>query len=109
MITDSPESDRYRRAWLSLRLRRRIAFGLMFLYLPAVALVMLGSHDPERYGSLAAKLWLAAVAVAGIWLSLFRCPRCGHLFGFSWAFSNPFARRCLHCGLSVRAEVREEA
>jgi hypothetical protein len=99
MVADSSEAGRYKQAWIRLRLRRRIAFGLVLLYLPAVALVLAVSCDPERYGSLAAKLWLATAAIAGIWLSLFRCPRCGRLFGVSWPFSNPFARRCLHCGL----------
>jgi hypothetical protein len=97
--------ERYKRAWRSLRLRRWIAFGLFALYLPVVGtFALVFSHDPEREGAVAAKIWLAGCAIGTIWLSLFHCPRCGKLFGISWAFSNPIARKCLHCGLPVGSQ-----
>jgi hypothetical protein len=32
-------------------------------------------------------------------LALFRCPRCGKRFFTTLWYRNPFARKCVHCGL----------
>jgi hypothetical protein len=48
---------------------------------------------------------LGTFGYAGIQLDLFVCPRCGerytskHFFG-PFRYSNPFASRCVHCGLA---------
>jgi hypothetical protein len=102
LVMNSPapsDQKRYALAWKSLRLRRRVVVGFFLLYLPVVGIYALCfAPDVERDGSYAAFVWLALIAAGSIWLCLFRCPRCDELFGLSW-FSNPFARRCLHCGI----------
>jgi Zn ribbon nucleic-acid-binding protein len=41
---------------------------------------------------------LTACVAAVVWFAGFRCPYCGQHFHWTWWVSNPFARRCLHCG-----------
>jgi hypothetical protein len=43
--------------------------------------------------------WVGFGIVTLIVASTMACPRCGNTFFFSWWWSNPLARRCLHCGL----------
>jgi hypothetical protein len=37
------------------------------------------------------------------------CPRCGRPFHLGWFYGNPFARRCVHCGLPKWAPKQEPA
>ena len=41
-------------------------------------------------------------------LQAFRCPRCGNRFFMGW-YRNPFAKRCLRCGLPKWQEPPYEA
>lgn len=43
--------------------------------------------------------WFLLLATAWLRLLLWRCPRCGRAFFFAKGYRNPFARRCMHCGL----------
>ena len=57
-------------------------------------------------------VWFVAFAVVGYIKTNFTCPRCGELFFHKfdarpWRRSyqhNPFARRCMHCGLPKWAD-----
>ena len=104
------DADAYSGAWRRYRRWSR-AFWLVFvLYLPALAL---GSRalgwEPDGGGKIffAALVWMIAFSVIGYQKSNFECPRCGELFfrkfdARPWRASweqNPFARRCMHCGL----------
>ena len=95
-------------AWRRYR-RWRWAFWLLFLlYLPALALTFraLGPRGGDAIFPIAL-VWMIAFSVAGYRVSNFTCPQCGELFfrkfdarswRQSWAY-NPFARKCMHCGL----------
>ncbi len=91
----------YKQAWRSLRLRRLAVAALFFGYLPGVATIALSAGNTETIALVTALIWMGLFGLAAGWLSVFRCPRCGNLFGVSWTWSNPLARRCLHCGLST--------
>jgi hypothetical protein len=43
--------------------------------------------------------WFVSVVVADSYLSAFRCPRCMKRYFLKPWFNNPYARKCLHCGL----------
>jgi hypothetical protein len=43
--------------------------------------------------------WFGFVVVTLIVPTTVTCPRCGNTFFFTWWWSNPLARRCVHCGL----------
>ena len=98
-------------AWRRYRWWSR-AFWLLFLaYLPAVALVdrlVRRSHGEAANTTtlVTALVWMIPFAVTGYRKGNFACPRCGEMFFRAWDDrpwrkswrSNPFARRCLHCG-----------
>ena len=48
--------------------------------------------------------WMIAFIVVAIRLQFFKCPRCHHKFFGSAGYSNPLARKCLHCGLPKWSE-----
>jgi hypothetical protein len=101
----------YAAAWRSYRHWSRVFWIVFLFYLPALAL--LGrALSSRREGSgdtifLAAFVWMITWAAIGYRKSNFSCPRCGELFfqkfdARPWRMSwqrNPFARRCMHCGL----------
>jgi hypothetical protein len=53
----------------------------------------------DYFGYAVAICWIAASVVAGVRAAWFPCPRCGKPFFASWWYRNPFARKCVHCGL----------
>ena len=100
----------YAEAWRRYRRSSRAFWILFELFLPGVAGAnrVLGS---ARGGGTAifvvAFAWMVAFAVVGYRKWNLRCPRCGELFFHAfddrpWRMvwrHNPFARRCMHCGL----------
>ena len=42
---------------------------------------------------------MACLVVTHLRLMHWPCPRCGRSFHVSWLYGNPFARRCVNCGL----------
>ena len=101
----------YSAAWRRYR-RWSLAFWLAFLlYLPGLAFLSHALGWTRGDGApvlIAAFVWIVASAAIGYVKSNFRCPRCGELFfrkfdDRSWRRDwqhNPFARRCMHCGLA---------
>jgi hypothetical protein len=99
-------------AWRKYRWWSR-AFWVVFLgFLPGMALV--DRLVRAKYGDAAdavtpfvAFAWMLAFAATGYVKGNFDCPCCGQTFFRAWDDrpwrkswrSNPFARRCLHCGL----------
>ena len=49
---------------------------------------------------------LTACVAAVVWFASFRCPLCDRHFHWTWWVSNPFARRCLHCGFEKWRDPR---
>ena len=100
----------YSAAWRRYRRWSRAFWIVFVLYLPTLDFVSrrLGwVSDGGGKIFFAAFVWLIAFAVIGYRKSNFQCPRCGELFFHKfddrpwrrdWRH-NPFARRCMHCGL----------
>jgi hypothetical protein len=91
-------------------------FWIVFVfYLPVLAFVsrVLGWTRGGNAIFFAAFAWMMAFAMVGYRKGNFRCPRCGELFfqkfdDRPWRTvwqHNPFARRCMHCGLPKWAAV----
>jgi len=103
--------DDYAAAWRSYRRSSLACWTLFVLFLPALALVNRGVGaypNGSTIVAVTAFAWMIAFCVAGYRVSNFACPRCGKPFfrkfderpsRRDWAH-NPFARRCMHCGLA---------
>ena len=95
----------------SIRRRRIQAWALFWGYLPAVLLATSTARalgfQGETIPFYAALTWMAFFAVASWRAGWARCPRCGNWFSarrrLAAIWGNPFARRCLHCGLHLRS------
>ena len=48
--------------------------------------------------------WFGFIVVALFRAGSFQCPRCHDAFFYTWYFSNPLARRCVHCNLPKWAD-----
>ena len=106
----SLESD-YAAAWRDLKKRRLIFLVLVsILGLLAIVWVMsaLAALDLTVVFVTLLVLWSFAVEFAGARASQFSCPRCQKSLFFArslrgrW-YGNPFARKCVHCGLTIGA------
>ncbi len=86
--------------WRDYRARRRavVAFaaaGIPLRWIIASLERITASAGP---GHALAAAWATALVAAVAWFAAFRCPFCAAHFHWTWLVSNPFARRCLHCG-----------
>src|SRR5262245_55466552 len=97
----------YSAAWHNFRRRRMIAWAVLLGLVPGMALfsavsVLLSKFtgiEPDYFMYPVAGVWMAAVIVTSMREQYFPCPRCGKRFFATWWYQNPFARKCVHCGL----------
>ena len=92
----------YEAEWSEYRNRRRIFWWISLTYVPAV--FTLGSIfrafvRTDAVIGIVAVGWMIAFVVAGSRMTYWPCPRCGDAFFNTWWYHNPFASRCVHCGL----------
>jgi hypothetical protein len=100
-VVESDEKNEDIAAARSDYLRRwRLLWFVFFAYLPLGALFMLFVPIDAMYFALP---WMALFGIAGVRLGYFRCPSCHELAFMKAMWNNPFSRRCLHCGLELRA------
>ena len=96
------EEDRsYVIAWRRYRTWARLRWVSLLGYVPFVAAA---AFIGKRAGFPAAvpfmvAAWFLFLAVAVVGAGCFACPRCRRRFFQAWRWGNPFASRCLHCGL----------
>ena len=83
--------------WRDYRTRQRA----VVIAALAVAAARLAAHASGSWAAIAPLATAAAATAcvaAVVWFAMFRCPFCANHFHWTWLVSNPFARRCLHCG-----------
>jgi hypothetical protein len=99
MTIDSNYSD----AWRDLRRRRLVLLLVWLAYIPvelaALRISTLAGVKFNYIGPSIAVLWMVLLGIAGLRVATFPCPHCGEWFFAKWWFHNPFARKCVHCGL----------
>ena len=83
--------------------RRNIGLLLMLLYVPSVGAVHIITGS-DRISMTVAILFMITVALLLISVAFVKCPRCNKMFFTKWFWSNGFALRCVHCGLSGKTE-----
>src|SRR5690349_5628422 len=92
----------YSLAWDDYRRRIRWFFGVWLggfaiLVLMVKLFLKLGLGDWPFL--VIGPAWMIAFVVVALWSSRFKCPRCRKPFFFGYWYHNPFARKCVHCGL----------
>ena len=108
----------YQSEWEKLRSLRRRIVKIAFAGVAIIALVPLSQKLPRAWavplGFAVFAAWVVLIIlfyIAVIQHRYWSCPRCGQPFHFKYgmlgriSISNPFAGRCLHCGLPKWAET----
>jgi len=110
-IKITPMEGEYSQEWAELRRRRRRTFRVV----ASGAVILVAVSLVTSYLSLNAAKMIGLVLLAG-WVAVllrfffvsseyvyWSCPRCGkpyhYLVRWYGRWNNPFARRCVHCGL----------
>ena len=94
------ETSCFARAWSDYRRRRRSCLGFWLGGLLTVSIfgtlsTVFGAVSPDNpWVAVLGFGWVAVLGVLAFRLTLFRCPRCTQYFS-----ENPFARKCVNCGL----------
>ena len=112
-MPDQSQSDLYT-VFSTIRRRRRNLLVLFPVGLCAWGVSALAGSIGQRTKNSAALLLatLGAGVFVFVWFRLlilliqlwrFRCPQCSGRFFNTWWCNWPFAKRCLHCGLSLNA------
>jgi Zn ribbon nucleic-acid-binding protein len=96
----------YREGWADYITRRNLLIFIFLGYMPWGVLMFLAKEYLGLPGLVAEGLivaWFIAFPIAGIRYQLWKCPRCGKGFAYTWWYNKSFfARKCAHCGLSKR-------
>jgi hypothetical protein len=95
--------------WNEYKRRRNLFLLALLGYMPVVA--TLGSliarvFHTETLFPIVAFGWMGFLAISALRLNCWPCPRCGKWFAATWWYRNPFARRCVHCGLPKYSNCR---
>jgi len=83
----------------AIAVRRRWVWG-WFLGGMLIVLATGALRVSERVMFVAVPIWIGLWGVLILWNARARCPRCHRLFSNTWLGGKPFARHCVHCGLS---------
>src|SRR5579862_9279133 len=87
----------YVEAWKDYR-RRRQLYAICFLSLPIVGGCLFLLQYAVAFAIIGAT-WLISTLVSMVRFASFRCPRCRKRFFSSSFTNNPFATKCMNCGL----------
>ncbi len=105
MEQDRPTNDPdYHGGLKKIRQRRLLLWAVIAAYLPAMMIALQSAHV-RTWVTIAFVGWLVLLIVAVVLCCIVRCPRCGQCFHTNGPTFLPF-RRCLHCGLHVKADKR---
>lgn len=108
--TRIPPSDRtteyYAKAWRDRRRRMIVFKTAQISFFPLILVLWFVSSRHPDWGRviLAVPAWFVAYMAAGVWLNLFRCPRCGRLYYWrvqlkGYTQRQARSRDCHYCGL----------
>jgi hypothetical protein len=91
---DQQEIERYRAAWRSYVARRNLVVVLFLSFiLVGFAAARLNLGEPVDFAILIG--WIGVYLLGAWWLTEWRCPRCGKVFGH-----RIWTERCISCDLS---------
>jgi hypothetical protein len=92
-LDDTQEVERYRRAWTSYVVRRNLVVVLFVSFvLVGVVTAKLKLGEGVDFAILLG--WVGVYLVGAWWLTEWKCPRCGKVFGHRL-----WTERCISCDL----------
>jgi hypothetical protein len=93
-LDDQQEVERYRRAWRSYVGRRNLVV-VLFLSFIFVGFATAKLKMGEGVDFVLLLVWIGIYLLGAWWLTEWRCPRCGKVFGHRL-----WTERCISCDLS---------
>jgi 4-amino-4-deoxy-L-arabinose transferase-like glycosyltransferase len=100
-------TSRFASTWNDYRRRRRWFFGVWlggFIIVASLAAFLAKLSLGDLAFAVLAPAWGLAFVVVAVRLQFFLCPRCHRHFSKAFWYGNPFARKCVHCGLPKWSE-----
>ena len=88
-----------------IRLRRR---RMLYVFVGFIPFMLVAAYVVQWFSTSEMPLmylafgYMGLVAVYALRLAFTECPRCGGLYHWNW-WSNPWTRKCLNCGLPLKA------
>ena len=82
----------------AILVRRRWVWGWFFATIPVACVAGVLSVRVLR---VVMPMWMGAWAILILRHAFARCPRRGGYFNWTWYWSNPFTRQCMHCNLRI--------
>lgn len=101
VVEDDPV--RFQALMNTLRMRRKLFFCVVIIYMPLMCLVHWISPT-FRSMATAFVVWVVLLFLASLYSALARCPRCGKTFHLN-GMSLLYFRRCLHCNLHISGKT----
>ncbi|HJV35261.1 hypothetical protein [Geomonas sp.] len=92
--------------WTGVRRRRWFFWGLVVVYMPAIATALHFTESMQVAGILFLS-WAILLIIAVCLVATAKCPACANNF-YMRNGSLSFSARCRHCGLVVRGEPGRE-
>ena len=86
---------------------------MAYVFLGFFPYMLVAGYIAQLFTASETPVILAGVAYGALFLvyslrlALTECPRCQGLYHWNW-WSNPWTRRCLNCGLSLRRPGKED-
>lgn len=98
-LSAEEQQRRFKAALASLKLRRRLFFAVVILYMPFMGVVN-RLFPGLRNMVVAFGIWFLLLFVTAVYSALARCPSCGKSFHLN-GMSLLYLRRCLHCQMHI--------
>jgi len=97
-----PDNSTYAAVMKKTRQRRKLFFGTVLAYIPAIIITHMISPTDLAMGTVFG-IWVSLLIVVTFLVALSKCPGCGnyfHLHGMTLLI----LRKCLHCQLHINTD-----
>ncbi|RII29659.1 MAG: hypothetical protein CXR30_10055 [Geobacter sp.] len=88
-----------------IRKRRKVFFGTILSYIPALWITYKISPHDRSMGTVFV-IWVIILTITTFWSAVATCPRCGKYFHVN-GMTILYLRKCLHCQLHINADKEQ--
>jgi hypothetical protein len=97
------DNSTYTAVMKKTRLRRKLFFGTVLAYLPAIIITHMISPTTMAMGTVFG-IWVVLLIIATVFVALCICPACGNYFHMH-GMTLLVLRKCLHCQLHINTDT----